>query len=112
MTKKILEKIHDENLTLLFGEGSSLRLRFEIVRSLLLLTSCDFYHVLISSGTNILLVLSLLDSKPLGGGSKISTIALGQLLLDLIPEGVLQVILTWTWSQDIRSFVATESGFR
>ena len=98
------------NRTFLLREGSSFRFRFKVMASFLFLSCSDSDIVLISSRTDIFLFLNFLHLEPFGGCSEISTISLGQFLLDLVPEGVLEVVLTGAWVDEI--FLFLETRFR
>ncbi len=78
--------------------------------SFLFLSGRDFNQVLISTRTDVFLLLHLLLLESFCGCSEIPTISLGQFLLDLIPESILEVVFTGAWVDEIFLFLETRFG--
>ena len=95
--KQCFEREFKLRLTFGLFEGTTLSLGFEvmtIIRLFVFLTSRDFDDVLVGSRAHVFVLLDLLLLESLGGGTEVATVALGKLLLDFVPEGVLGVVLT------------------
>ena len=75
-----------------------------------LLPSLYTYQVLIRPWPDVLLLLDFLLFEPLGGCTEVSSVPFGKLLLNLVPEGVLQVVFSRARVNHV--FLLAETGFR
>ena len=78
--------------------------------SFLFLSGRDFNQVLISTGANVFFLLNFLLLESLCGCSEIPTISLGQFILDLVPESVLEVVFAGAWVDEVFLFLETRFG--